>query len=59
MMPVDYYMVLVQDYGEVYEYPYDSIEAAKGFMGRCSLACTLWECTSDRRRQLLCEQAAS
>jgi len=58
-MPVDYYMVLVQDYGEVYEYPYESIEAARGFMGRCNLPCMLMICTSDGRRQMLIEQAAS
>lgn len=57
-MPVDFYMVLVQDYGEVYEYPYESIEAAQGFMGRCNLACTLWAYMHGKR-QLLCEQAAS
>ena len=58
-MPIAYYMVLVQDYGEVYEYPYESIEAAKNYMGKCSLACTLWACMQDRQRMLICEQSAS
>lgn len=58
-MPIAYYMVLVQDYGEVYEYPYESIEGAQNYMGKCSLACTLWACTQDQQRMLICEQAAS
>lgn len=53
------YMVLVQDYGEVYEYPYENIEAAQGFMGRCNLPCTLVTCDSDGWRQMRIEQAAS
>lgn len=54
-MPDDYYMVLVQDYGEVYEYPYESIEAALIYMKKCSLVCTLWKNVSGKWKKISTE----
>lgn len=43
-MDMLYYIVEVQDYGEVYEYAFAELESACGLMAIEQLPCFLWEC---------------
>jgi len=51
-MDTRYYIVKVQDYGEVYEYEFPDLDRARYLMSVELLPCSLWECssqTSNRR----------
>lgn len=49
-----YYIVEVQDYGEVYEYEFSELESACYLMDIEQLPCFLWECRAHAGgRQLL------
>ena len=53
-MDTHYYVVRVQDYGEVYEYEFSALEGAHHLMDAERLPCSLWECDllSGNRRLL-------
>lgn len=55
-----YYIVMVQDYGEVYEYEFPNLEKARYLMRVEQLACSLWECTplSSQRKLLESKNSA-
>ena len=55
-----YYIVMVQDYGEVYEYEFPNLEKARYLMSVEQLACSLWECTplSSQRKLLESKNSA-
>ena len=44
-MDTHYYVVMVQDYGEVYEYEFPELEKARCLMSVERLPCSLWECS--------------
>ena len=49
-----YYIVEVQDYGEVYEYEFPELDKASYLMNVEQLPCSLWECYShSAQRRLL------
>lgn len=51
-MDTRYYIVMVQDYGEVYEYEFLDLNKAHYLMSVEQLPCSLWECcphSSNRR----------
>ena len=43
-MDTQYYIVMVQDYGEVYEYEFTDLDKARYLMSVEQLPCSLWEC---------------
>ena len=53
-MDTRYYIVMVQDYGEVYEYEFPDLDRARYLMSVEQLPCSLWECSpqSSNRRLL-------
>lgn len=53
-MDTRYYILMVQDYGEVYEYEFPDLDKARYLMSVEQLPCSLWECTchSSNRRLL-------
>lgn len=53
-MDTQYYIVIVQDYGEVYEYEFPDLDKARCLMNAEQLPCSLWECNahSSTRRKL-------
>ena len=55
-----YFIVLVQDIGEVYEYEFDDLAQAQYLMSIEMLPCSLWECNwkTGSRRQLCSQPAA-
>lgn len=55
----EYYIVMVQDFGETYEYRYLTLEAAQRFMEVERLLCSLWFCKADGTRTRLAVQKAS
>lgn len=55
----EYYIVMVQDFGETYEYCYPTLEAAQRFMEIERLLCSLWFCKADGTRTQLAVQKAS
>lgn len=53
-MDTRYYIVEVQDYGEVYEYEFPDLKKAQYLMSVEQLPCSLWECnTHSKQRRLL------
>lgn len=53
-MNTRYYIVMVQDYGEVYEYEFPDLDKARYLMSVEQLPCSLWECSShSSNRRLL------
>lgn len=60
-IPVDeFFIVMVQDFGEVYEYRYSTLDAAKRFMAIERLPCSLWICSNkDSQRKRLVLQPAN
>ena len=54
MMNADYYIVQVQDFGELLEYKYDDYAKAHHLMEAEALPCSLWACrrATDERVQL-------
>ena len=44
MMNADYYIVQVQDFGELLEYTYDDYAKAHHLMEAEALPCSLWAC---------------
>ena len=54
MMNADYYIVQVQDFGELLEYRYDDYAKAHHLMEAEALPCSLWACrrATDERVQL-------
>ena len=55
----EFFIVMVQDFGEVYEYRYSTLEAAQRFMEIERLLCSLWFCKADGTRTRLAVQKAS
>ena len=60
MMNADYYIVQVQDFGELLEYRYDDYAKAHHLMEAEALPCSLWACrrATDERVQLESRMAA-
>ena len=53
-MDTRYYIVEVQDYGEVYEYVFPDLNKAQYLMSVEQLPCSLWECHyHSKQRRLL------
>ena len=61
MMNADYYIVQVQDFGELLEYRYDDYAKAHHLMEAEALPCSLWACrrATNERIQLESRTAAS
>ena len=60
MADTRYYIVKVQDFGEVYEYEYPDLDKARHLMSVEQLPCSLWECSHlSNHRSLLESKAAS
>ena len=52
-MDTRYYIVMVQDYGEVYEYEFPDLNKARYLMSVEQLPCSLWECCSQSNNRRL------
>ena len=50
-----YYIVMVQDYGEVYEYEFPDLDKARYLMSVEQLPCSLWECCAHSRQRRMLE----
>ena len=55
----EFFIVMVQDFGAVYEYRYSTLDAAKRFMAIEKLPCSLWICSNkgNQRKRLVLQPA--